>query len=178
MSSRKEGNRPGLRRRPTPPPVGKIRKLKKARSSGAIASLPARYGAKFPPDVVIDHRVILEIPSWTRRKLDKWLDQLRVEQGIESSIDLSTNDRTDLPLLSRPVVSAPGREFEMILGSNPTSPQLVDDAPADLQAGPSTAILSADQTPCKEALLVGSAVVPTSSGLPVVITVSSSEDDS
>ncbi len=160
------------------PRVGKVRKLKNARSSATGAFLPAWYGAKFPPDDAKDHRVILEIPSWTRRKLDKWLDKLRVEQGIESSVDLSTSDRTDLPLLFRPIVSAPGREFEMILGSNPTSPQLVDDASTNPQAGPSECIVSTDQPACKESLLVGSAVASVSSDPPLIITVSSSEDDS
>ncbi len=178
MSSRKEGNRSGLRRRTTPPRVEKVRKLKKARSSDTSAFLPARYGVKFPPGAAMDHRVILEIPSWTRRKLDKGLEKLRVEQGIESSVDLSTNNRIDLPLLSRPIISAPGREFEMTLGSNPPSPQLVDDASTDPQAGPSAGTMSTDQPTYKETLLVESAVVSVPSDLPLIITVSSSEDDS
>ena len=126
----------------------------------------------------MDHRVILEIPSWTRRKLDKWLEKLRLEKGIESSVDLSTNDRFDLPLLSRPIVSAPGREFEMILGSNPTSPQLVDDSPQDHALGSLVHEKPMEQsTPPKP-----SSSNPTHSAfpcdLPLVLTISSSEDDS
>ena len=178
MSSRKEGNRSGLKRRTTPPRVGKMRKLKKTRSSDTSAFLPARYGAKFPPDAAMDHRVILEIPSWTRRKLDKWLEKLRVEQGIESSVDLSTKDRADLPLLSRPIISASGREFEMVLGSNPTSPQLVDDDSPSPQIGSSTG----EQSTCQSCVPIPSSSDPINSScpsdLPLVLVISSSEGDS
>ncbi len=178
MSSLHGCNRSGFKRRATPPRVGKMRKLKKAHTSDTGALLPARYGPKFPPNAVMGHRVVLEIPSWTRRKLEKWLEKLRVEQGIESSVDLSTKDRADLPLLSRPIISAPGREFEMVLGSNPTSPQLVeDDSPSPQIGSPHV-----EQIECQS-----SVPMPSPSGhinssclsdLPLVLVISSSEDDS
>ncbi len=119
----------------------------------------------------MDHRVVLEIPAWTRRKLDKWLDKLIVEKRIESSVDSSTNDRTDLQLLSRPINSAPGREFEMKLGSVPTSPQLVDNASPNPPTGPS------EQSAHKEPPFVDSVMDPNLCDIPPVFTVSSSEDD-
>ncbi len=176
MSGKKERNRSGLRRGVTSPRVGKIRRLKKARSSAPNAFLPVRYGVKFPPDAVMDHRVVLEILY--RRKLDKWLGKLRLEKGIESSVGLSTNDRADLPLLSRPIVSAPGREFEMTIGSTPTSPQLVDDVSPDPQAGSSISIMPVGQSVVKEPSFVEPVVDPNPHDSPLVFTISSSEDDS
>ena len=178
MSGKQEGIHPKLRKRTTPPRVGKIRKLKKVRSSKPNAFLPAQYGSRFPSDAVMDHRVILEILSWTRRKLDKWLGKLRVEQGIESSVDLSTNDRADLPLLSRPISSAPGREFEMVLGSNPIFPELVDDDSPSHQIGSSTGEKSTGQF--VDPISSSSDPVNSSclSDLPLVLVIFSSEDDS
>ena len=178
MSGKQDGSHPKLRKRITPPRVGKIRKLKKARSSKPNAFLPAQYSSRFPPDGVMNHRVILEIPSWTRRKLDKWLDKLRVEKGIESSVDLSTNDRVDLPLLSRPIMSAPGREFEMVLGSNPTSPQLVDDDSPGPQIGSSAGEKSTGQFADPKSPSSDRVNSSRLSDLPLVLTISSSEDDS
>ncbi len=103
------------------------RRSKRVKSLRPDAFLPARFGPKFPPDAQMNHRVILEIPAWTRRKLDKWLGKLQLEKGIESSVDLSSFDLTSFPLLSRPVPHRPGRVFEMDLGSTPTSPQFVDN---------------------------------------------------
>ena len=177
MSGKKERKRSGLRRRTVPPQSGKVKTLKIARSSKPSSFLPARYGAQFPPDAVMDHRVILEIPAWTRRKLDKWLGNLKVNKGIESAVDLSTNDRDDLPFLSRPIISAPGREFEMILGSVPTSPQLVDDASPNPPTEPSTTGIPSEQSVHKEPPFVDSVVVPNLCDIPPVFTVSSSETD-
>ncbi len=76
----------------------------------------------------MNHRVILEIPNWSRRELDGWLSKLQLEKGLEYSVDLSSSDLSDFPMLSRPIPPRPGREFEMSFGSSATSPRLVDDA--------------------------------------------------
>ncbi len=106
---------------------GGVRRSKRIRSLRPDAFLPARFGPRFSPDASMNHRVILEIPNWSRRELDGWLSKLQLEKGLEYSVDLSSSDLSDFPLLSRPTPPRPGREFESF-GSSATSPRLVDDA--------------------------------------------------
>ena len=107
---------------------GGVRRSERIKSLRPDAFLSARFGPRFSPDISMNHRVILEIPNWSRRELDGWLSKLQLEKGLEYSVDLSSSDLSDFPLLFRPTPPRPGREFEMSFGSSTTSPHLVDDA--------------------------------------------------
>ena len=171
---------------------GGVRRSKRIKSLRPDAFLPARFGPRFSPDTSMNYRVILEIRNWSRRELDGWLSKLQLERGLEYSVDLSSSDLSDFPLLSRPNPPRPGREFEMSFGSSATSPRLVDDAnllpsspsapclPTSLDVSPipPPIIFSPVGCPIPPPIIISPVDSPIRSRAKPVIIIPSSEDDS